>query len=177
MKSAILSLPLVMACFILAAAILSPAGRAQAGAAKSVTWKTIEFAILKFNGEAPKSWNIYHTEKRGWLLVRLWKRYLLISLQDQEVYDIDPQTLTAKGESLVCTDPEIPEQPIRISEWNQRDVGALRRYRSRSGPTAARCIDGAFRLLSIHPVKPGNSQGAGHHSNDDAVAIPEAAEI
>ncbi len=134
MKPAITSLPLRIACLLLAAAILPPAGRAQTGAAKNVTWKPIEFAILKFNGGAPKSWNIYHTEKRGWLLVRLWKRYLLISLQDQEVYDIDPQTLTAKGESLVCTDPEIPEQPIRISEWNQRDVGALRRIRFRFGP-------------------------------------------
>ena len=26
------------------------------------------FAIVKFNDEAPKSWNIYHTEKKGLLL-------------------------------------------------------------------------------------------------------------
>src|SRR2546422_8420437 len=41
-------------------------------------WKPVAFAIVKFNDEAPKSWNIYHTEKKGLLLVHLWKRYLLV---------------------------------------------------------------------------------------------------
>ena len=36
-------------------------------------WKPVGFAIVKFNDQAPKSWNIYHTEKKGLLLVRLWK--------------------------------------------------------------------------------------------------------
>jgi hypothetical protein len=47
------------------------------------TWKPVPFAILKFNDEAPKSWNIYHTERRGVLLVRLWKRFLLVDLSEQ----------------------------------------------------------------------------------------------
>jgi len=47
-------------------------------------WKPIVFAIVKFNDEAPKSWNIYHTEKKGLLLLHLWKRYLLLDMKEQE---------------------------------------------------------------------------------------------
>ncbi len=28
---------------------------------KKLIWKSVGFAIVKFNDEAPKSWNIYHT--------------------------------------------------------------------------------------------------------------------
>src|SRR5260370_14566698 len=52
-------------------------------------WKSVEFAIVKFNDEAPKSWNIYHTERKGLLLVHLWKRYLLVDMKEQEPYEID----------------------------------------------------------------------------------------
>jgi len=38
---------------------------------KKLLWKSVGFAIVKFNDEAPKSWNIYHTEKKGLLLVHL----------------------------------------------------------------------------------------------------------
>ena len=51
---------------------------AQNEAARKYAWKPLEFAILRFNDEAPNSWNIYHCEKKGLLLVRLWKRYLFI---------------------------------------------------------------------------------------------------
>src|SRR5437899_4605648 len=51
---------------------------------KKLLWKSVEFAIVKFNDEAPKSWNIYHTERKGLLLVRLWKRYLLVDLKEQD---------------------------------------------------------------------------------------------
>ncbi len=102
-------------------------------AARTVTWKPVDLAILKFNDEAPKSWNIYHTEKKGWLLVRLWKRYLLVSLADEEVYDIDPKTLEAKGDALVWTEPEIPEELVYVTDWNQRDIGPFRRVRFRFG--------------------------------------------
>jgi hypothetical protein len=36
-------------------------------AGEKTLWKPVAFAIFKFNGEAPKSWNLYHTEKRGHL--------------------------------------------------------------------------------------------------------------
>jgi len=51
-------------------------------AEKSV-WKPVEFAIVRFNDDAPASWNIYHGAKRGVLLVRLWKRYILVDVKQQ----------------------------------------------------------------------------------------------
>jgi len=41
-------------------------------------WKTLPFAIVRYNDDAPKSWNVYRGEHKGVYLVRLWKRYLLI---------------------------------------------------------------------------------------------------
>ena len=61
---------LLVAVFLLGAAI---GVNGQADAAKKLTWKPLEFAILKFNDEAPNSWNIYHSERKGLLLVRLDK--------------------------------------------------------------------------------------------------------
>lgn len=89
--------------------------------------------IVKLNDEAPKSWNMYYTEKRGWILVRLWKRYLLVGTRDPEVYDIDPQRFTPKGETLLWNDPEFPDNPLIISGWNERDVGPVHRIRFRLG--------------------------------------------
>src|SRR5258708_31119112 len=43
---------------------------------EKIVWKPVKFAILRFNDDAPASWNMYHGEKRGVLLVRLWKRYM-----------------------------------------------------------------------------------------------------
>jgi len=68
--------------------------RAQGNAVpKKLTWHTLEFAIVKFNDSAPNSWNIYHSEKKGVLLVRIWKRYLLVNVPDQEVFDLDPEKI------------------------------------------------------------------------------------
>lgn len=89
--------------------------------------------IVKLNDEAPKSWNMYYTEKRGWILVRLWKRYLLVGTRDPEVYDIDPRSFTPKGETLLWNDPEFPDNPLIISGWNERDVGPVHRIRFRLG--------------------------------------------
>src|SRR5438309_424538 len=69
-------------------------------AGEKTVWKSVAFAIVKFNDEAPKSWNIYHTEKKGLLLVHLWKRYLLVDTKEQEAYEIDPQTVKPRGEDV-----------------------------------------------------------------------------
>ena len=105
-------------------------------AEKTLAWKQVEFAILKFNDQPPKSWNVYHAEKRkGWILVQLWKRYLLINLENEEVFDLDPQKISVKGNTAVWSEADSPDKPIEISEWNERDVGPVRRYRFRFGKT------------------------------------------
>jgi len=126
--------------------LATPAVRAQSPDKKSL-WKAVPFAIVKFNEEAPQSWNLYHTEKRGLLLCRLWKRYVLIDLNEEEVYDIDPQKIKQQGEDIEWSLSETPNQPIEISEWKTRGVGNLERIRFRFGKK------GHFLELQI-PLRP-----------------------
>jgi len=118
---------------MLACLFLPYLGAAQAEAPKKVTWKSVEFAILRFNDQAPNSWNIYHSERKGILLVRLWKRYVLVKIQDEEVYDIDPQKITVHGDSAEWSYADIPEKPIEIVEWKERNVGSMQRVMFRFG--------------------------------------------
>jgi hypothetical protein len=105
-----------------------------ARAADKIIWKPLAQAVLKLNGEAPKTWNVYRTEKRdAWTLVRLWRRYLLIDEREQAVYDLDPQTLKSKADELEWSEADKPAKPIEISEWNTRNIGPARRIRFRFG--------------------------------------------
>jgi hypothetical protein len=119
----------------------------QSDAGKKSTWQSIEFGIVKLNDAAPISWNIYHSDKKGVLLVRLWKRYLLVRAQDEEVYDIDPQKITVKGNSVEWSLADVPEKPIETPEWKDRNVGLVQRMRFRLGK------EGHFLELQI-PVAP-----------------------
>jgi hypothetical protein len=118
---------------VLACLFLPCLAAAQAEAPKKVTWKSVEFAIVRFNDQAPNSWNIYHSEKKGILLVRLWKRYMLVKIQDEEVYDIDPQKITVHGDSAEWSYADIPEKPIEIIEWKERNIGSMQRVTFRFG--------------------------------------------
>jgi hypothetical protein len=102
-------------------------------ASQKQLWKSVAFAIVKFNNEAPKSWNIYHTEKKGLLLVRLWKRYLLVDMKEQEAYEIDPQTVKPRGEDVEWSPADKPDEPIETPEWKTRDVGSMQLVRFRLG--------------------------------------------
>jgi hypothetical protein len=97
-------------------------------------WKPVQFAIVRFNDEAPQSWNIYHSEKRDALLVKIWKRYLYLDLKEAEVYEVDPQTVKPQGENVEWSLSDLPSDPIEISDWKMRDVGLMvRRVRFRFG--------------------------------------------
>ncbi len=96
-------------------------------------WKPVAFAIVKFNDEAPKSWNIYHTERKGLLLVHLWKRYLLVDTKEQEAYEIDPQTVKPRGENVEWSTADKPDEPIETPEWKTRDVGSVQLVKFRLG--------------------------------------------
>ena len=105
----------------------------QTSSAAKLIWHPLEFAILRYNDDAPKSWNIYHTDRKGVLLVRLWKRYLLVNLQDEEVYDIDPQTIKVSGDSVEWSYADRPANPIETPDWRERNVGTMDRVRFRLG--------------------------------------------
>lgn len=96
-------------------------------------WKSVEFAIVKFNDEAPKSWSMYHTEKKGVLLLRLWKRYLLVNVKDEEVYEIDPQTVKPAGENVEWSLADKPSEPLETPEWKTRDIGPMQQISFRLG--------------------------------------------
>jgi hypothetical protein len=98
-----------------------------------LVWKPVVFAIVKFNDQAPKSWNIYHTDKKGLLLVHLWKRYLLLDMKEQEAFEIDPQTVQPAGENIEWSFADKPEQPIDTPDWKTRDVGTMQRTLFRLG--------------------------------------------
>ncbi|HEX8763715.1 MAG TPA: hypothetical protein VF740_01085 [Candidatus Acidoferrum sp.] len=116
------------------AALLTALGpsRALQGAQKT-TWKSVEFAIVKFNDEAPKSWSMYHTEKKGVLLLRLWKRYLLVNVKDEEVYEIDPQTVKPAGDKVEWSLSDKPSEPLETPEWKTRDIGPMQQVSFRLG--------------------------------------------
>lgn len=120
-------------------------GQAQTPAegGKKLTWHTLEFAIVKFNDNAPNSWNIYHSEKKGVLLVRLWKRFLLVNVQDQEVFDIDPQKIKVSGDSAEWSMADVPDKPLDTPDFLQRNVGSMERIRFRLGK------DGHFLELQL----------------------------
>lgn len=115
------------------ALLISPALGTAAQTQPRLVWKPVVFAIVKFNDEAPKSWNIYHTDKKGLLLVHLWKRYLLLDMKEQEAYEIDPQTVKPAGENVEWSLADKPEQPIETPEWKTRDIGSMRRTQFRLG--------------------------------------------
>jgi hypothetical protein len=120
---------------------------AQASAPKKLTWHTLEFAIVKFNDSAPNSWNIYHSEKKGVFLVRLWKRYLLVNVQDQEVFDIDPEKIKVTGDSVEWSMADAPDTPIDTPDFVSRSIGSMERIRFRLGK------DGHFLELQL-PLGP-----------------------
>jgi hypothetical protein len=122
-------------CAAVVLLLLAVAGtaRAQVDATKKLTWHTVEFAIVKFNDNAPNSWNIYHSEKKGVLLVRLWKRYLLVNVQDQDVFDIDPEKIKVAGDSVEWSMADVPDKPIDTVDFTGRSVGTMERIRFRFG--------------------------------------------
>ncbi len=96
-------------------------------------WKPVPFAIVHFNEEAPKSWNLYFCSKRGVLLLRLWKRYLLIDRNTQQVFDVDPERIVTKGDEIEFSFEDNPSRPADITDWRERDIGTLHRLRFRFG--------------------------------------------
>jgi hypothetical protein len=144
--------PFAKRLFLFAATLLlsaTPAFPAKQSARppQKQQWKTVPFAIVRYNDDAPKSWNVYHGERKGIYLVRLWKRYLLIDTSEQSVYEIDPAKVRVEGENADLNSADIPSDPMETAEWKSRDAGPVLRHRFRFGQT------GNFMELQI-PLLP-----------------------
>ena len=109
--------------------------QAPAPQAARQQWKTVPFAIVRYNDDAPKSWNVYHGEKKGVYLVRLWKRYLVVDTSQQAAFEIDPAKVKVEGDNAELSPTDIPADPIETSEWKSRDAGPVLRHRFRFGTT------------------------------------------
>jgi hypothetical protein len=88
---------------------------------------------VRFNDQAPQTWNIYHTGKKGILLVKIWKRYLLVNVAEQQVFDIDPNTIKPNANGVEWSSSDTPNDPIEITDWKDRNVGPVQRVRFRFG--------------------------------------------
>src|SRR5580692_12957586 len=93
---------------LVTALILFSALPQAASPEKKAVWKPVQFAIVRFNEQAPQTWNIYHSEKREALLVKLWKRYLYLDLKEGEVYEVNPQTMKPQGENVEWSLSDLP---------------------------------------------------------------------
>lgn len=118
---------------VVVALAMTLAGIAAAQQSNKQQWKTVPFAIVRYNDDAPKSWNVYHGDRKGIYLVRLWKRYLLIDTDSQNAYEIDPGKVKVEGEAAELAAADIPSEPIEISEWKSRNAGPVLRHRFRFG--------------------------------------------
>jgi len=109
-------------------------GQKASAAGEKLVWKPVDFAIVRYNDDAPASWNMYHGEKKGLLLIRLWRRYLFLNVQEQEVYELDPAKVKVQGDNNVeWSAADLPPDAIETSEWKVRDVGPMRRVKFRFG--------------------------------------------
>ena len=121
----------VVAVLLLAFGVTAEPQKAQNEPPK--TWHPVEFAIVKLNDVPPISWNMYHTDKKGVVLLHLWKRYLLINMLGEEVYDIDPQKVKNVGDSVEWSYSDLPLKPIDTPDWRERDIGTMERIRFKLG--------------------------------------------
>jgi len=124
---------MTLRCLALGSLLWLSSSLVVAPTSEKTLWKPVQFAIVRFNGEAPQTWNIYHYEKRANLLVKIWKRYLYLDMKEAEVYEVDPQTVKPQGENVEWSLSDLPSDPIEISEWKSRDVGLVRSTKFRFG--------------------------------------------
>lgn len=102
----------------------------------TLEWKSVPFAIVKLNDQPPISWNMYYPDNKkqhGVVLLRLWKRVLLIRMKDEEVYDIDPQKVKVIGDTAIWSYADVPREPIDIEEYKERNIGLNERITFRFG--------------------------------------------
>src|SRR5258706_7089828 len=126
-----------LATFLTCILLTSTLAASSRHSAEKNVWKPVEFAIVRFNDDAATSWNIYHGENRGVLLVRLWKRYMLVDVKEQLVYDVDPTKVKPQGQNVEWSPSDISDQPVETTEWKIRDVGPMERVRFRFGKTGS----------------------------------------
>jgi hypothetical protein len=97
-------------------------------AADKIVWKPIPNAILQVDSRAPKLWNLFQPGKKlDPLLLQIGSRYLVVYIRNKEIYEIKPEQLERKGETLLWRESDKPANPIATSDWSTKDVGSATR--------------------------------------------------
>lgn len=102
----------------------------QIRAADTISWVQYRAIFMRIDDEAPKEWNIWrdaHSKKDEVLLIQWNKRYLRINTKLQEVREIDPQTVTHKGDSATSPADDSSAKVLPSDNWILRDVGSADR--------------------------------------------------
>jgi hypothetical protein len=101
---------------------------------QTVSWKPVVGAILKINGRALKTWNVYSGDKKyRVVLVLLMHRYLILDTKERAVYEIPPGDLESHDQELRGRAPGKEMKRIPSSNWYFRDLGPMELVRVRLG--------------------------------------------
>jgi hypothetical protein len=137
--------PGVMRCAIAALVMCCFAFSMSATADESVTFKAVDFAILKIDERPAKIWDVYLAEKRkNLILIRLGIRYLLLDTEARKVFEIVPEAFDQKGSELLLKEEKErntaeaqsgrgEDKPLRkllsSEDWQIKDAGPTLIYR------------------------------------------------
>ena len=125
------SLLIVGAIGGMGAAALAPGVSAFAPSAsafakdKPLAFKSIENALLRVNDAPPKDWEVYRTGKKNEpLLLQIGNRFLLLEINQHQVFELDPAKIEHKTGELLWSPSDRPDKPLATSEWTVDDIGA-----------------------------------------------------
>ena len=111
-----------------AALLFVLAATSHAADKDKILWKSIPNAILQVDSRAPKLWNVFQAGKKtDPLLVQLGSRFLVVYVRNNEVYEIKPEQLEAKGDDFLWRESDKPAKPMPTSDWSIKDVGSASR--------------------------------------------------
>src|SRR5256884_6729679 len=58
---------------------------------------------------------------------------LLVDMKEQEVYEIDPQTVKQQGEDVEWSLAGKPDQPLETPDWKTKDLRSMQMVKFRLG--------------------------------------------
>lgn len=124
---------------------------------KPVPWKLIDDALFRVNDTPVKDWGVYQTgKKRDPLLVQMDRRFLLVKIQDRQIFEVDPAKIQHKTDELLWDPSNVPAQPLATSNWDVSDTEAVFLIRAK--------ISEEDRLLDIELPHPLDLSGMSPHA-------------
>ena len=112
------------------AAEIAPSLRTLASASafakdKPLSFKSIENALLRVNDAPPKDWEVYRIGKKNEpLLLQIGNRFLLLEINQHQVFELDPAKIEHKTGELLWSPSDLSDKPLANSDWTVDDIGA-----------------------------------------------------